>query len=638
MTGSEVRVVKIGRNDPCPCRSGRKFKHCCLDTNRNDKSLLRSGVEEVHEALDQRGGKPPGEAAQCEADATSSRHCSKVLRTPSGVTRWRGSSRPMICNGWGKNSGWRGPAGPGGRETPGGFAQELAEQIAGGAASLTPRLSRFLADHIDSLLDFFDGFVKAADAGSIAAENLANAYLLLLQQQLTNLRYSIERNYDWAKRMLDSFQERLIGAIRSGEVTGPQIVAIASAMSEAKLQPSDNLVAACEERLGLEADACAAGIDPASVADQIVREHGSDPFDIYEALFAVSHIGSIEFRAAGLQLMISAPAAPMREAAALAVLNPHPAVRREVALALLQHCHDLTPAVLRRLIVIRNWLPEDERHLIDQVIKAARLAGVECATWMPMPGGANGEIQASVIDGAGAQATMIVTHAGRKHRLSGVLFKQGVGVADAWTLEPESKRHIGRTLKEMTDSEARLMPVTRTYLDLAVAHHLRTGLERRMPPPARLLQVAETIKASQWQPASAGWQEMLRGLVAEMPRELLSPTSVRAILASSAQWAMQGGWADSWIEQDQEVTDLLDSLSGRPRHAVRDAVLTGIIEKRRAIWAERLVLTALWMKEAISATHLPWERFAIVAQKLLEEVPLREIPLMKEIAELSASL
>ena len=131
--------------------------------------------------------------------------------------------------------------------------------------------------------------------------------------------------------MLDSFQERLIGAIRSGEVSGPQIAAIASAMSAAKLQPSDNLVAACDERLGLEADACAAGIDPASVADQIVREHGSDPFDIYEALFAVSHIGSIEFRAAGLQLMISAPAAPMGEAAALAVLNSNPAVRREAA-------------------------------------------------------------------------------------------------------------------------------------------------------------------------------------------------------------------------------------------------------------------------------------------------------------------
>jgi hypothetical protein len=26
----ESRLKKIGRNDPCPCGSGRKYKHCCL--------------------------------------------------------------------------------------------------------------------------------------------------------------------------------------------------------------------------------------------------------------------------------------------------------------------------------------------------------------------------------------------------------------------------------------------------------------------------------------------------------------------------------------------------------------------------------------------------------------------------------
>jgi len=23
-------TARVGRNDPCPCRSGRKLKHCCL--------------------------------------------------------------------------------------------------------------------------------------------------------------------------------------------------------------------------------------------------------------------------------------------------------------------------------------------------------------------------------------------------------------------------------------------------------------------------------------------------------------------------------------------------------------------------------------------------------------------------------
>jgi tetratricopeptide (TPR) repeat protein len=27
-------VPKVGRNDPCPCGSGKKYKHCCLDKDR----------------------------------------------------------------------------------------------------------------------------------------------------------------------------------------------------------------------------------------------------------------------------------------------------------------------------------------------------------------------------------------------------------------------------------------------------------------------------------------------------------------------------------------------------------------------------------------------------------------------------
>ncbi|MEK9660196.1 MAG: YchJ family metal-binding protein [Alphaproteobacteria bacterium] len=27
--GQPLRVVKVGRNDPCPCGSGQKYKKCC---------------------------------------------------------------------------------------------------------------------------------------------------------------------------------------------------------------------------------------------------------------------------------------------------------------------------------------------------------------------------------------------------------------------------------------------------------------------------------------------------------------------------------------------------------------------------------------------------------------------------------
>lgn len=32
---------KIGRNDPCPCGSGKKYKNCCLESGRYEKLVLR---------------------------------------------------------------------------------------------------------------------------------------------------------------------------------------------------------------------------------------------------------------------------------------------------------------------------------------------------------------------------------------------------------------------------------------------------------------------------------------------------------------------------------------------------------------------------------------------------------------------
>ena len=30
-------MSKLGRNDPCNCGSGKKYKHCCADPTKNNK-------------------------------------------------------------------------------------------------------------------------------------------------------------------------------------------------------------------------------------------------------------------------------------------------------------------------------------------------------------------------------------------------------------------------------------------------------------------------------------------------------------------------------------------------------------------------------------------------------------------------
>ncbi|WP_073476154.1 SEC-C metal-binding domain-containing protein [Desulfatibacillum alkenivorans] len=37
--GDKELEEKLGRNDPCPCGSARRFKNCCMKTKRYDGSL-----------------------------------------------------------------------------------------------------------------------------------------------------------------------------------------------------------------------------------------------------------------------------------------------------------------------------------------------------------------------------------------------------------------------------------------------------------------------------------------------------------------------------------------------------------------------------------------------------------------------
>ena len=48
-------MVKIGRNAPCPCGSGRKYKKCCLSRKEGNKhrSVKKIGFIPVYTELDQ---------------------------------------------------------------------------------------------------------------------------------------------------------------------------------------------------------------------------------------------------------------------------------------------------------------------------------------------------------------------------------------------------------------------------------------------------------------------------------------------------------------------------------------------------------------------------------------------------------
>ncbi|MBV8361890.1 MAG: SEC-C domain-containing protein [Deltaproteobacteria bacterium] len=560
--------MKIRRNDPCPCGSGRIFKQCCLSQQNGDQSLTEPDSSNTFEI---------------EPDM---------------------------------------PA----------FAKALTAAVAGGKLSpeVQDALPEFLAMRVDTLLDFLDGLLEmAADPAIPGAHELSEASLQLLQIQLTNARFLTDRDFVSAKLLLQQFEERLIRAIRENEVRAETLVLVSNAMFRAGVEPGPQLVAACDELFERQPALEINDRDINAMLQQALHAAGDDPFDLCEAMSSAVHIGDAPLRSAAVRVMLDSHDPLIRDTAALAVLDPDGLVRKETALALLQRCDGLTPSTLRRIILVQHWLAQNERQLVQQIIDGACKNGVKCEQW-PL-GQAVVEIHGSGLDGTGAQTNLIVIHADkRRYRIAGLLFKQERGLADAWIGEPQSKRESAQMIK--LAPAATLMPVSRAYMNRIISYYLRVGIERLQPPPAALLKIAEAMGA-QWQPAEAGWESMVDEMLAGVRQEMLAPNKVAAIISSSDRWGLDGPWATSWFENNQEVADFIMSMDAEPMDAIRDALLNGIIETHRIIWAERFALTALWMKEAGAAKHLPWRNFAILARKLVEDVALTTIPLMRKIAE-----
>jgi hypothetical protein len=373
--------------------------------------------------------------------------------------------------------------------------------------------------------------------------------------------------------------------------------------------------------------AAGAALDPnldiGALLRQIGAGVGDDPFAVHVLLGSDSAALPPALRSTTAEVFLGAPRPVLREAAALLMLDPDAGVRRATAAALLARCDAATPAMLRRLIVMRHWLPEDERPLIDQAVRAMREKGIACDSLAPVQGM---ELQAFGVDGSGALGFMAITPAEKKKfRLSSVLIRLSAGILDAWTDEPRSRRRIGDMLASAGES-AGSTAVAPRFLDQAVCHHLAVGLEQGRVPPLGLLQAAETLAAGEWRPRRIDPLAALDELLASRPED------ARGVLRGSAEWADGVDAAGTWFEADQEVVDLLDRAAGRKGPRLVSYVVASVLERRRAKWTVLLAWTALRLQAETPVADPLWRPLAIVAREVGRGRPLDEIPLMREIA------
>ena len=315
-------------------------------------------------------------------------------------------------------------------------------------------------------------------------------------------------------------------------------------------------------------------------------------------------------RAGMVTWLLNSRAPVAREAALGWLLDSSPSVRNSTA-SLIEHAAatgGVSGVMLRRLITVRNWLPDADRMSLDRAIQACRRKNVEVSPW---PQSQVREVLVSGIDGAGAQSIFVLAREGRHNGIACILLKHGVGVRDAWA------RH-GLTRAELDDFVAQiqqidLLPCSLDYARIAVAHSLALSLASGVMAPFPLLDAMETAGLQGIQPEELPATAVLSLVESKADPGLLQPKVINDVLARSRDLPDEFEFLDSWFEADDEVEHLLGAkqLSRAKRVAlVRDELL----QRRSAKWVERLAWTALTLQHG--EEDEPWEPFFISAREI----------------------
>jgi hypothetical protein len=457
-------------------------------------------------------------------------------------------------------------------------------------------------------------------------EPLAIGYLFLLQRLLEHLRYRADRGHADASQLIADFQADVVAQVEAGNVDGGMLAFVGGALHQSKIPASPELAAASTNQLVDGSQDGPLPTDVHAALAGILKACDGDPFLAVGSLTESGHAMPAETRSAMAVGLALAGIPEARGAAVLFLLDPNSTARRAVARALAQVAASLTPTEVRRLIAMRNWRPENERAEVDTVIRKARAAGIDCAPW---EAGSTEAIVATAIDGATAQAFLLISPVGRKKRVSSILIKGGI--ADAWSGEPESRREIEMHFAA-AGMETPTIAVSRSYLDRIVAHQLALSIEKGEAPSYGLLQVAEVIGGADWQPARMVFGETLAGLIAEVPKAMCEPAALALVLRKSNELAELHAITQSWFEDDPQVAQAVKGAGGRGRAKLATYLLQSVIARHRDRWAEIVLRTALWMREAPEAADLCWRELAIVAKALADGQDMTEIGLMRDIA------
>ncbi|MGH7868886.1 MAG: hypothetical protein ACREP9_14945 [Candidatus Dormibacteraceae bacterium] len=306
------------------------------------------------------------------------------------------------------------------------------------------------------------------------------------------------------------------------------------------------------------------------------------------------------------------------------LLDPAATVRQALANSLGDAARKgkVTPTMLRRMIAMRNWLPQDSRAVLDAAIAAARRKGVSPAQWDNVE---VRQLTCTGVDGSGAIGVLAHCRNKRKNVLGSLVLKLGLGVRDAWAQEGMKTKEVEQAFFEVSLMDRFAIPTE--FIRISVGHFLALGHQTGSIPPFGLLRFLEAVGVSSVQPefiSAASLLEMIQDGSATTTNQF------EELLASGSDLAGHYVFLDSWFEVGDDVDAVL--TGSRDARKKREAlIIERVIEPRREWWAQAVAWAAYILSQ--SGNDERWQEFYAAALGIVQKRALHQISLLKWVAE-----
>ena len=491
-----------------------------------------------------------------------------------------------------------------------------------------PDLAVALVDFIDSLDEDEPDAKHAYYSASVFA----------IDVYVSQLQIAIEAGTKLAEKTLNHLMANLARAIASCRHSLSFWLPVLNAFYEVHVELSPELKNAYlelideEEPFSVEDEA--EKLD--SIRDLIHELSDLSTFDIAENFFAQSYAMPPEFFADLIMDLYSIEEG--HDIALLALLHPNAEVRSQVVETLdtLMGQIVISSTSLSRLQVIKSWYPAELHETFNQWIKTQRKKGVVFSNVVREP---KVRIQASEVDGGGAQGVFIHLNERRKNRLCSLLFKQDIGIKDAWITPGLPAADVRRYYDDSFDENVTLRDVDLPYLLMMANHFLAITLEHGEMPDLHLLEIQEELGVH-FIPEKMDIQDVVEKLgILVNP---FTPATVLAAFARSKNWSKTKSFTESWYLENSAVDKLVNRccsfVNGTKICRTEEAmslVFTDVMETRREQWLFHFVWITLWLKARARKNEKVWQDSFMIAHAIQSGTPLHTIPIMQEICHQS---